>query len=346
MELAQRAGLVALVKTLLGPPSEVTDPLSVSLLTLGQSGADLGWIAVVGGTLDEDPAGVTVAALGDPALPAFEGAGVFGRDQAEIGHELLGVLETTEGADLRDDDHRRDGFKSLEGHEGVDQRFALPGVEQVGHDLLEVGDPFEDFIDDAEVVLHDEVVHRVGKLELPQIALVGFGPVGLSRVGVAVVTQEGEEAGLGPAHVPDRIGAGPAKIANGLVGAVGDVDRDEIIGPKSLGKFGGVSLVGLDLVSGFSGDERRGDDIAGNAHLEQAPSDPKSASTGLVADVKVAECELLGLADGPHGFFKSVLGGSKDAELLGIIVALGAEQSGHGLFFMYVESDVEFFRCV
>ena len=49
--------------------------------------------AVVPGGLDEQPAGVAAAGLGDRSLAALLAAGVLRRGQADVNHQLPGALE-------------------------------------------------------------------------------------------------------------------------------------------------------------------------------------------------------------------------------------------------------------
>ena len=59
-----------------------------------------GRAAVVPGRFDEEPAGVAGAGLGDRALPSLLAGAVLGGDEPEVVHQLRGVLETGEVADL------------------------------------------------------------------------------------------------------------------------------------------------------------------------------------------------------------------------------------------------------
>ena len=139
----------------------------------------------MGGLLDQEPAGVGVAAFGDASLPLFAPAGVFRGHEAEDCHELLGVFETAERADLRDGDHGGDELEALEGHECVDEGFALPAAEEVEHLGLDAFDSFLMEVDEGEVVLEDDVVGTVGHLKAAQVVHVRLAPVGLAVVLVA-----------------------------------------------------------------------------------------------------------------------------------------------------------------
>ena len=118
----------AVAQSRLGGPGEVFNPGLNAFLTGGELRADLGRDAVVGGLFDEDPAGVGVSAFADAAPTLFFAAGVFGGHESEEGHEFFGMFETAEGSDFGDDDHGGDELEAFEGHEGIDEGFALPVV--------------------------------------------------------------------------------------------------------------------------------------------------------------------------------------------------------------------------
>ena len=196
-------------------------------------------------------------------------------------------------------------------------------------------------VDGGDVVFEHAVVGGVRELEAAQVVLVALGPVGLAVVAVAEPAQQGEQPGFGAAEVIDGIGAGAAEVADGFVDRVGDVDGDEVVGAEDFGELGGVALVGLDPVAGTRGDQRRGDDIATDAHLQKPPGDPEAASAGLVADVQVGEPAVLLLGDAAHGALQGVLGGGDAAVLARLGVATAFQDGDDGLFFMHIESDVE-----
>lgn len=257
----------------------------------------------------------------------------------------FGVFEATEGSNLADGDHGGDEFEPFEGHQGVDERFALPGFEKLKHGFFEFDDAVVMEVDGGDVVFEDAIVSGIGKGEVAEVAQVGFGPVGFSIVVVAEAAKEGEESGFGPTKVVDGISAGAAKVANGFIDRVGNVDGDEVIGTEIFGEFHGIAFIGFDAVAGFDGDERRGNDFATNAHLEEASGDPKPATAGFVADVEVGEWKVLIFGDAPYGSLEGVLGGGDGTVVARFGVAMRFEDGDDGLFFMNVESEVECLRC-
>src|SRR3954452_7803460 len=95
------------VQSALGAPGQLDDPGFVAVLAALQGAADARWARVVVGGLDEQPARVHGAGLGDSALAALVAAGVFGWDQAKVGAERRRAEEALEVADFGADAERR-----------------------------------------------------------------------------------------------------------------------------------------------------------------------------------------------------------------------------------------------
>jgi hypothetical protein len=74
--------------------------------------ADFGRQGVMLSALGEEPALMAVATTGDFTQALARAAGVFGRDQAQVGHELARVCEAVDVTQLTDGDHGRDHLKA------------------------------------------------------------------------------------------------------------------------------------------------------------------------------------------------------------------------------------------
>ena len=92
--------------------------------------ADAGWHAVGPGALDQHPASERIASFGDPAPPHGGAAGVLGRNQAEIGHQLARIGEAGEVADFRNDRDRDDKSDAAHGLDGLDHGRHRPAWQQ------------------------------------------------------------------------------------------------------------------------------------------------------------------------------------------------------------------------
>ena len=99
----------------------------------------------------------------------------------------------------------------------------------------------------------------------------------------AVAQQELAEPMPGPGPVGQHVGAGAAQVPDGLLGDRRDPDGDQLAGPVQASQPPAVATVGLDLVAGGLGDQRRRDHLAVHAHAVQQPGQLIAGGSGLVA---------------------------------------------------------------
>ena len=114
----------------------------------------------------------------------------------------------------------------------------------------------------------------------------GFAPVGLPLVLVAVAQKERFEALFGPAQIVDRVGARSGQIADGFVEFVRDVDRPEFARSVQPGELFGVSAVGLLPRTFFRRGLGRGDHDRVEAAFQKLAVDHKAGRPGLVHEVE------------------------------------------------------------
>ena len=88
------------VQSLLGAPGDRDRLGGLAVLAVGERLADAWARAVVPGGLDQQPAGVPGAGLGDRPEPALLPGRVLAWDQPDVAHQLLGAGEPLEVADL------------------------------------------------------------------------------------------------------------------------------------------------------------------------------------------------------------------------------------------------------
>jgi hypothetical protein len=87
----------------------------------------------------------------------------------------------------------------------------------------------------------------------------------------------------GPGPVDRHVGAGPAQIPDGLLGDRWDPDGDQFAGPVQASQPSAIAAVGLDLVAGRLGDQRRRDHLTVHAYAIQQPGQLIAGGAGLVA---------------------------------------------------------------
>ena len=150
--------------------------------------------------------------------------------------------EADEIADLGDDHHGGDGLESAKGHEGLNDGLVGPGLAEELHVRVVTFDAFEELLDLKESFLEDDAVGGELELEVAQEAPVHARPVGLAGIVDAEAAQQGEDAGAGTAQIIVGIDPGAAKIADGLVGFVGDAHGGEFAGAQESGELAGVLL--------------------------------------------------------------------------------------------------------
>jgi hypothetical protein len=83
-------------------------------------------MAVVPGGLDQQPAGVAVAGLGDGAAAILLTRGVLAGDETQEGHQASGRVEAEEVVELGDQAHGGGGVDAAEAAQRGD-RFGLRG---------------------------------------------------------------------------------------------------------------------------------------------------------------------------------------------------------------------------
>ena len=70
----------------------------------------------------------------------------------------MGLKSQANGFDSTNGDHGGDERESFEGHEGIDEGFALPVAQELEHRFFELGDALVMKIDGGEIVLEDAIV--------------------------------------------------------------------------------------------------------------------------------------------------------------------------------------------
>lgn len=132
-----------------------------------------------------------------------------------------------------------------------------------------------------------------------------------------------------------------AEVADGLVGLVGNEDRDEFSGAQQAGEFDGVLFVGFDMIARLGRDQRGGDDGAVHLHPRKEPRNPHAASSGFIAYGDAGKGDAVGLGD---AFDQPLKGNLRGGNLtIGTDFALrsGIGNGNGNFFFMDVESDVK-----
>ena len=118
--LPGRESVKDFVEPVLTLPGVGDDRGVLALLPPFERSADGGPPSVTPGGLDEHVSATGVAGLGDGALPPAVAGGVLAGHQAEVGHELAGILEAAEVAELGGQNHGCVGLEASEAGDAID----------------------------------------------------------------------------------------------------------------------------------------------------------------------------------------------------------------------------------
>ena len=119
---------VAFAQAHLGLPTDVLDGLGTLLQAQLEMPTDFGGVAIGPGAFDQGTAGMGVARLGDAALTAPLSTGVFRGGQAQVVHQLSGVVEAGEVAEFGHDGDGDGELHAPQGLERLDDRGKPPGL--------------------------------------------------------------------------------------------------------------------------------------------------------------------------------------------------------------------------
>ena len=106
----------------------------------------------------EQASRVRIARLGDPAASDTRPARVLRRDEAEVRHQLRGMREPSNVADLGDETHRRDKRDPAQRLERVDHRRPAPRGRQLPQLVGEPLDAAFRFVDRVAILLQRDVL--------------------------------------------------------------------------------------------------------------------------------------------------------------------------------------------
>src|SRR5215216_7555560 len=215
------------------------------------AGGEPGRVLVVPGGLDEQPAGVAVAAPGDVAAVLLVARGVLAGGEAEVAHQLARVREAAEVADLGEQPERRERADAAEAAQPA--RRIAPRL--AGRDLAELvldrGQLRADRLEVRTHVTERAVGERVGQPLAAKPGLVLLGPGLLARaVDVAVAQQLLGDLVARRGARPAQIVACPDQIAQPLLLGRGRLHERQLAGPVQTYQLLGVATVGLDAVAG------------------------------------------------------------------------------------------------
>jgi len=206
------------------------DCLGLAFLPHLEAAADLGLEAVVPGRLDQHPPCVFVAASGDRTLATAGAAGVFRRDQAEVGHERPRMRKASEVAYLGNEAHGRHEIDALQTHQRLDQWLHAPALAQIAQRLGEALNALTGLFGGLAILVESDLLGGMLEVDRGQVPLVRLAP-GLVPDIIAAQTQEHRLHLLThPQARCNRIFTGARQIPHRFVTLIRDDDVGQISG--------------------------------------------------------------------------------------------------------------------
>jgi hypothetical protein len=169
-----------------------------------------------------------VTGFGDRALPASLSTGVFGGDQAQMFHQLSGIVEAGQVAQFGDDGHGHRELHPTQGLERLDHRLQAPGFDLRLQSWLQSLEAVGVLIDRADVFLENELLRWGGTDHFREPPQVGRVPGGPARRADILSQEKRFEAKLGGLAIADGIFTRTTQITDGFVLDRGDLDGGEI----------------------------------------------------------------------------------------------------------------------
>ncbi len=172
--------------------------------------ADLGRMTISPGPLDEYSAGDRVAGFGDGPLAAAFAPGVLTGRKSQIAHELSGVLEPGQVAEVGDEGDGHGELDATHRLEGLDDGSETPALDLLSKFSLKALESFIMFSHGSDILLEDDLLGGRRTDHIRQLAQMGRPPCGTALIPDILAQQEGLQPVLGGLAIPDRIlmGAG------------------------------------------------------------------------------------------------------------------------------------------
>jgi hypothetical protein len=173
-----------------------------------------------------------------------------------------------------DGGHGDGALHATPGLEGLDHRGQAPGFPLLVERLVEPLEPLRRLGDRPDLGLTDHWRRGGGTAHLREPPEVGRAPAGPAWIAEIVSEQQGCEAERGGFEVSQRIFAGAAEIAHGVIFDRGPIDGGEITRAHPARPLDRITTVGVHAVAGLFGKQCRRDDPAELACLCQLAREP------------------------------------------------------------------------
>ena len=228
----------------------------------------------------------------NPATPNLATTRVFGRDQAEVSHQLPRVLKTCEVPYLCRNGYRYNEADAAQGLQGFDNRTKAPFLD-VHLDLFREAFNARVRVGNCiNVILEHHLRGWMVKPNSTEPAAVALRPTLFPRIRPTSSQKQALEVLTRFASHLNRGGTSSHQISDRLMTRIRHPHRCQLTCAMELGEHDRISSIGLYAVSGANRNKRRSYDRAEMTYFSQSAVCLEAARPGFIAKVKFT-CPIL-----------------------------------------------------
>ena len=283
---------IALAQADLGLPAHVLERLGELFEAEVEVPTPFGGVAIRPGPFHQRTTGIGIAGLGAAALASACATGRFRRRQAQIMHELSGVLAARQVAECGDGDDRHCQLHATEGLQRVNHRAAPPGGDLLVAFLGQPLQPCGVFGDGPDIVLENHVLGGSGTDPLAQPPQGRRAPGGSACIPDILPQEQGFEAQLGRLEVVERLFTRAAEVTNSFGVDRWDINRGEVPRAYQARQWDGIPTIRFDTVAGLFREQGGGDDPATVAFCGQRAIEPIATGADFIDQDALLACGL------------------------------------------------------
>lgn len=190
MHPAQPEFTEAMAQSYLGLPGNFDHGGRQAVVSCANSRTNACRMAVIPSRLDQQSADATVSRARDRTTLRAVTAGEFGWDEAEVAHQLAGMLEASQIADFSHDGHSGEGIDAAQAHQRLNYGLPAPDISSLQDSGLKAFDSLPGRLHCQVVLRINNPVMRIIKAQVSQKAKMFARPTPSASIGFAQAQQQ------------------------------------------------------------------------------------------------------------------------------------------------------------